>query len=170
MIAKHIDRDFSAHKQSVYRPYDEYCKLEIFSYDPKYTKNYTVEAKNLKYGSNASKTNWKSWACYRSKDMKNDMVFDITYNARVDGDYRIDYLYEESNHIFSDIKTDYKKYDTSKNLVGHIKVINESTETVVIDSPVKYYGENNIIKRHTQLLTSLRFATLSKRELLTQTF
>ena len=40
MVRKHIKRDFSAHRRDVIRPRDEYAKVEIFAYDPEYTKTY----------------------------------------------------------------------------------------------------------------------------------
>ena len=138
MTAKHITRDYSAHRKNIVRPYDEFTKLEIFSFDPKHTKIFIAEDGNLKYGSNFEKTTYKSWTCYRSKNQSDDMVFDITYNAIEDGEYRIDAIYEKNNHIYSD-----KKKNTGKNLVGHLTISN------TYDADHTFDGENNITKRLT---------------------
>ena len=140
MVAKHITRDYSAHKKSVIRPYDEYCGLEIFSFDPKYTRMYLAEDGSLKKGSNSTKTSWKSWSCYRSSDEQNDMVFTLDYNVTSYGEYKIEFVYEQSNHIYSD-----KNHNTGKDLSGDI-LITSSTDTIR-DEEVKFDGENNLIKR-----------------------
>ena len=97
MVRKHISRDFSAHKKSVIRPTNEYAKFEIFSYDPQYTTEYYYN-KNIreKDCSNINKTTWRSWTCYDSADETNPMTIKIKYNVQESGDYRIDYLYEQS--------------------------------------------------------------------------
>ena len=135
MDSKHIERDFSAHRKSVIRPYDEYVKLEIFSFDPKFTKIYLAENNTLKPQSNAVKTNWKSWSCYCSENKTDDMVFDLSYITGESGDYRIDLIYEQSNHIY-----DKKDYNTGKDLSGSFSLDG-------IESSIKFDGENNIIKR-----------------------
>lgn len=56
MDAKHITRDYSAHRKSVIRPVGEYCGLEIFSYDPKFTKIFIRENNSLKSGINSVDT------------------------------------------------------------------------------------------------------------------
>ena len=99
MTSKHISRDYSAHRKSVIRPINEYVKLEIFSYDPKLTKVYTREHFNLTPTSNATECCWKSWNCFKSSDGQNMMNFDLTYNALEDGEYRVDVVYEQSNHM-----------------------------------------------------------------------
>ena len=138
MDSKHITRDFSAHRKNVIRPVDEYVKLEIFSFDPQYTKVYTRENGNLQGFDNASKTSWKSWTCYKSTDGQNPMVFDLTYNCLEEGEYRIDLVYEQSNHIYS-------KGNTSKDLLGHWKCSQE--DNVIFDNDALFSGENNVIKR-----------------------
>ena len=139
MDSKHITRDFSAHKKSIVRPYDEFVKLEIFSFDPKFTKTYLAEDNTLKEGSNCAKTSWKSWSCYKSKDTINDMVFNIKYNVAENGYYRMDYIYEQSNHIHDN------KNNTGKDLVGNVKMVNN--DSTIWDSSRKFDGENNVIKR-----------------------
>ncbi len=137
MDSIHIERDYSAHKKSVVRPYDEYVKFEIFSFDPKYTATYIREDNTLKNGKNTTKTSWKRWSCYKSTDKQNDMIFTLKYNVLVAGEYQIDLLYEQCNYIHN------SKTDTSKDLLGHLKIGN------VFDEDILFDGENNISKRNT---------------------
>lgn len=135
MDSKHITRDYSAHKKSIIRPYDEYVKLEIFSFDPQYTETYLRENNTLTGKQNTTGTSWKSWSCFKSKDMQNSMLFDINYNVKEVGEYRIDLLYEQNSYIHSN-----KKKNTNKDLRGSI-TIEGNEEDIVFD------GENNVIKR-----------------------
>ena len=152
MTAKHITRDYSAHRKNIVRPYDEFTKLEVFSFDPKFTKIFIAEDGNLKKGDNFEKTTYKSWTCYRSKDKSNDMVFDITYNATENGEYRIDTLFEKNNHIYTTTKNGKEVLDTAHNtgktLLGHLTIKNNS-DVVEYDKDHKFSGENNITKRLT---------------------
>ena len=95
MDSKHIERDYSAHRKNVIRPYDEYVKLEIFSFDPKFTQTYLREDNTLPQGDNCEATSWKSWSCYKSEDKQSNMVFNIKYNVEETGEYRIDLVYEQ---------------------------------------------------------------------------
>ena len=140
MVNRHISRDYSAHKKSIVRPYDEYVKLEIFSFDPSFTKTYIAEDNTVKSGTNATLTSWKSWKCFKSTNKTDDMVFNLKYNASEDGEYRIDVIYEQSNHIYNDTKI-----DTGKDLVGNITITNGDNE--VYNEDTLFDGENNIIKR-----------------------
>lgn len=144
MTSKHITRDFSAHKKSVIRPYDEYCGLEIFSFDPKFTKIYLPENNTLKKGDNSVKTSWKSWSCYKVEDAHDDMTFNISYNVTEYGEYRIDLLYEQSNHLHGGSKP--SKEDTGADLTGSL-IINSNVATVYSDRNFQFDGENNVIKR-----------------------
>ena len=137
MDSKHIERDYSAHRKSVIRPYDEYVKLEIFSFDPVYTKSYLRETGTLKSKSNATATSWKSWSCFKSTDMQNPMKFNIKYNVKAIGQYRIDLLYEQNDYIHSN-----KKKNTNKDLLGSLTIDGN-------ESKIKFDGENNVIKRNT---------------------
>ncbi len=137
MDSKHIERDYSAHRKSVIRPYDEYVKLEIFSFDPKFTQTYLREDNSLGIGSNCTETSWKSWTCLKSTDKQNDMVISLSYDATEVGDYRIDLLYEQNDYIHDG------KTNTGKDLLGHLKIDG------VYDDDVLFDGENNIIKRIT---------------------
>ena len=153
MVSKHISRDHSAHKKHIIRPYDEYVKFEVFSFDPKHTKIYVPMDSTLKKGSNLQKTSWKSWSCYKSKDMENDMVFNINYNAKVNGNYRIDFIYEQNDYIHKDNDGKVSKKNTGKDLVGHLKVTRGSIN--VHETNMLMDGENNIIKRKTGFLNHL---------------
>jgi len=133
---KHITRDYSAHKKSIVRPYDEFVKLEIFSFDPKYTKQYILEDNTLIGSSNCSETTWKSWSCFKSTDGQNPMVFDIGYFAEEGGEYRIDVLYEYNDKIYN------TSNDTSEYIIGNIRI--DDT-----DNEIEFDGVNNVIKRIT---------------------
>lgn len=100
---------------------------------------YLAESNNLQPNSTAKKTNWKSWTCFVSATKTDDMVFEVDYTAIDVGDYRIDFIYEQSNHIWGKTASD-KKYDSSKDLIGHITVGD-------FDDEVKFDGENNVLKR-----------------------
>lgn len=139
-MTKHIDRDYSAHKKSIIRPYDEYVKLEIFSFIPKYTKTYLAVGSTLKKGKNCTRTSWKSWSCYKSTDMKNQMVFNLKYTAPINGNYRIDFVYEQNSYMHKE-----KEHNTGKDLLGHCTIA-DKTHTVY-DKSFKFDGEDNIIKR-----------------------
>lgn len=141
MDSKHIEREYSAHRKNIIRPYDEYVKLEIFSFDPKFTKTYLREDGSLKPYKNATATSWKSWSCYKSKDKQNPMLFRVGYNVTEMGEYRIDVLYEQNNYIHDG------KTNTNKDLVGNVlvdgKTIDDNDYGIIFD------GENNQIKRIT---------------------
>ena len=66
------------------------------------------------------------------------MVFDLTYNALEEGDYRVDLVFEQSNHI-------YAKGNSSKDLTGHWKF--SQGDNVIVDDDALFSGENNVIKR-----------------------
>ena len=136
MDSKHIERDYSAHRKSIIRPYDEYVKLEIFSFDPNCTETYLRETGTLTSSSNATATSWKSWSCYKSSDMQNPMSFNIKYNVKKVGEYRIDLIYEQNDYIHSN-----KKRNTNEDLVGSLTIDDDKQD-------IKFDGENNVIKRH----------------------
>ena len=140
MDSKHIERDYSAHRKSTIRPYDEYVKLEIFSFNNKYTSTYLREDNSLPQGKNCEKTSWKSWNCYKSEDKQNEMEFTIRYNCLTTGQYRIDLIYEQNNNIHK--KVGKKNTNTSKDLIGHITIGKEH------DKDIRFDGENNVLKRH----------------------
>lgn len=133
---KHITRDYSAHKKSIVRPYDEFIKVEIFSFDPKYTKTFVQEKGTLVGSSNTTPTTWKSWSCFKSADSQNPMVFDVGYLVEINGEYRIDVLYELNDKIHNN------NNDTSDYIIGSVAV--DDTE-----HSIKFDGVNNVIKRQT---------------------
>lgn len=139
MTSKHIRRDFSAFKKNVIRPTDEYVGIEIFSFDPKFTRTYLRETNTLNNSINTIGTSWKAWSCYASPN-DNDMEFYIDYIVREVGDYRIDLIYEKSNHLHSK-----KEINTGANLSGEILI--ESNNGTVLNDNVLFEGENNVIKR-----------------------
>ena len=138
MNSKHITRDYSAHRQSVVRPFNEYIKVEINSFDPKLTKVYTREHNNLEPTSNAKGCSWKSWICYKSEDKENPMIFDLQYNCQEDGEYRVDLVFEQNDKI-------YESGNSSKDLLGHWRFSQD--EHIIVDDDVLFSGENNVIKR-----------------------
>lgn len=139
MDSKHIERDYSAHKKSVIRPYDEYIKLEIFSFDDKYTSTYLREDNTLPKGKNCAKTSWKSWSCYKAEDKQNEMNFTFKYNCLKTGKYRIDLIYEQNDNIHEKIGK--KNTNTNKDLIGHLTIGDEYDKNLMFD------GEDNILKR-----------------------
>ena len=128
---KHIIRDYGEHRRSIIRPNGEYCGLEIFSYDPESVQSYLAENNTLKANGTAKKTSWKSWTCFIATDPHYDMEFDLKYKALMESDYRIDVLYEQSNHMWND-----KKVDSGKDQRGYI-----------LDKAYTFDGENNVLKR-----------------------
>jgi len=139
MTSKHITRDFSSHRRSVIRPYDEFCGLEIFSFDPKHTQYYLCEENKLK-GSNYTKSSYRAWTVYKSTDKQNDMVLEFSYNVKENGEYRIDFIYEQNSRLWNN-----KDYDTSNDLNGDITITKGSS--TVYDSVIRFDGEDNILKR-----------------------
>ena len=135
MDSKHIERDFSAHQKQTVRLSGEYCGLEIFSFDPKYTQYYLREDNTLLQGDNCKGTSWRSWSCYRADSTNKDMKLSVEYNAKQRGEYRIDLLYEQNKSLY-----------TSKDLTGSIEIADESKK-VYEDEKLKFDGEDNCIKR-----------------------
>ena len=145
MDAKHITRDYSAHRKSVIRPMEEYCGLEIFSYDPKFTKIFIRENDSLKSGTNSIATGWRSWACYKASSKEYDMMLNVNYNVTEEGEYRIDLLYEQ-NSILDDGKNKDKSNPVVKDLTGSL-IITNGSDTVYEDDRLLFDGEDNCIKR-----------------------
>lgn len=118
MVRKYIKRDFTDHEFTTeyLSDDDEYIRLEIFSFDPVYTQTYTPEAGTL-VGENTNKTNWRSWACFQSKDKINPMEFTLDYKVEDDGLYRIDFLYEKNSIMYGTDDSN-SSYNTGKDLIG----------------------------------------------------
>ena len=131
MVRKHIKRDYSAHKKSVLRPTNEYCKLEIFSYDHPETMYYSLYEGNIT-GINAEESNCLSWRTLISKDKDNRFSVDCNYSVYDFAQYRIDVLYQtRSDHDYT----------------GFIQIFDG--EEQIIDDTYMFDGETNVIKRLT---------------------
>lgn len=142
MVRKHIKRDFSAHRKDIIRPRDEYAKIEIFSFDPKDEQYYYVNHKIFSSDcKNITKTSWRSWNAFVSKDWENRMEINIKYNVKETADYRIDYLYEQSSYIIPNND----KRNTDKDLLGKYTIT--QGKSVLLDEDVVFDGENQILKR-----------------------
>ena len=132
MVRKHITRDYSAHRKSTIRPSDEYCKLEIFSYDHPETMYYSLYENNIT-GENIKETNCLSWRCLESND--GYYRFKVFCNYAVDefATYRIDILYQNK---------------TDGDFTGFIVCTNKDGRRL-IDDELLFDGETNCIKRLT---------------------
>ena len=144
MDAKHITRDYSAHRKNIIRPVGEYCGLEIFSYDPKYTRYFVREDNSLKSGTNSTATSWRSWACYCASSEDSDMVLNVEYNVIEKGEYRVDLLYEQNSSLYNRGNNNANK--TVRDLTGGL-TISTGSETVYENDRLLFDGENNSIKR-----------------------
>ena len=127
MARKHISREFSSHRKDTYRPYDEFCKVEIISFEHDLTKVYVVHRGDVT-SKNAKKQTWKSWTTLIYNDKKNDKsnTFDVGCNYFVEqaGEYRIDILYEiiapepvktdEKIDVKAEMETKAERYGASK--------------------------------------------------------
>ena len=101
MVRKHIARDWSHHRKDVITDEElaQHITFECFAYDPSFTKIYSRQHNNLNTYSNVSNATWNSATCYRSKDLQNDMIFNISFTTKETGLYRVDVLYEQSNFL-----------------------------------------------------------------------
>lgn len=131
MVKKHIKRDYSAHKKSVVRPTNEYCKLEIFSYDHPETMYYSVYENNIT-GENISESNCLSWRCLKSNDNWSRFEVHCNYVATEFAEYRIDILYQNISDL------DY---------TGFIQIFDKGNK--IKDDEVMFDGETNTVKRLT---------------------
>ena len=125
MVRKYIKRDFTDHAYTTeyLSDEDEYIKFEIFSFDPKFTKTWTVEVGTLS-GENGNRTNFKSYTCLQSQDKINPMEFTLNYNATEGGLYRIDILYEKNSEMYGETS----EYNTAKDLVGWYDIYAEDSQ------------------------------------------
>jgi len=96
VVSEHIYRDWTGHKEEVFRPLHEYCGVEIFSYEHKLTKTYHNGNYDFK-GENHSKVSHRHLTCFESKDKQSHFTMEMDYNCLESGDYRIDILYENKN-------------------------------------------------------------------------
>ena len=173
MDAKHITRDYSAHRKNVIRPIGEYTGLEIFSFDPKFTRTYIREDNSLKSGTNSKATGWRSWACYTAsqgackncsnyKVNKNKqpycthykkLIADITECHLADMTLSVDYNVAEEGEYRIDILYEQNSgLYNGRDMTGGITISNGS-ETVHEDTRLLFDGEDNCIKRIPLFLT-----------------
>jgi len=132
MVKKHIKRDYSAHKKSVIRPTNEYCKLEIFSYDHPETMYYSRYENNI-VGENIKEDMCLSWLSYTSADGVNRLKVDCNYAASEFGEYRIDILYQA-----------YREQDYT----GFISIYDKENNKLKEDEYM-FDNELNVVKRVT---------------------
>ena len=151
MDAKHITRDYSAHRKNVIRPTGEYAGLEIFSFDPTLTQEYIRENNTLKGGINSRATEWRSWACYCAESENKDMTLNVDYNVVDEAEYRIDLLYEQNSSL-QDRGVSDKSKKVIKDMTGGLTVSNGS-DVVYEDNRLLFDGEDNCIKRIPTFLT-----------------
>ena len=173
MDAKHITRDYSAHRKNVIRPVGEYTGLEIFSFDPKFTRIYIREDNSLKSGTNSRATGWRSWACYTAsqgacKNCSNykvnkkkqpycthyqKLIADITECHLADMTLSVDYnVAEEGEYRIDLVYEQNSSLYNGRDMTGGITISNGS-ETVHEDTRLLFDGENNCIKRIPLFLT-----------------
>ena len=131
MVKKHIKRDYSAHQKSVVRPTNEYCKIEIFSYDHPETMYYSLYENNLT-GENITESNCLSWRCLRSNDGWSRFEVHCNYVATEFAEYRVDILYQNTSDL------DY---------TGFIQIFDKGTK--IKDDELMFDGETNTVKRIT---------------------
>ena len=158
MVSEHIYRDFSTHTHHTVRP-DEYCKVEIFSYDHQYTQTYHYQ--NYTFDTvNSQKEVHRNLIVFQSADT-NPYSLGIEYSAFVDGEYRIDVLYEntDSEDLVGSYEFDYKEVPLNSNMNVSVEkdysIINPNVlhDDIVYITDVKrelvFDGEKNIVKRKT---------------------
>jgi len=131
MVKKHIKRDYSSHRRSIIRPTNEYCKLEIFSYDHPETMYYTRYRENLT-GENIAKTNWLAWLAYKSEDETNRFKIHCKYVAPEFAQYRVDILYLNLS---------------DEDYTGFIQIFDKDEK--IKDDDYLFDGETNVVKRMT---------------------
>lgn len=120
MVAKHNKREYSDHTHEVIRPTYEYVEVELFCLDHKLTKFYvpseSIDGENLRL---VTHRHLKAIECATPSPF----VINLPYNCTVQGEYRIDLLYENKN---------------SKDYVGQYKIEQNN-------SKVKYINSKKII-------------------------
>lgn len=131
MAKKHISRKYSAHKQSVVRPMDEFFEVEILSFDPKYTIICSMYDQDYASLNNAQQTNRTNWSCLQSKDGTYSFQAHMSYVVDEFGEYRFDCLYE--------------KKDT-RNYTGRFSII-DSSKNEVVDDVFLCDGDTDTLKR-----------------------
>lgn len=118
MVRKHNPRDYSSHRYDIIRPYDEFYKVELFSYDHQYTRYYTVQEANVS-GENFKTMSWKSWSVYASNDGKQNYRINCDYFVEKYGEYRVDLLYETSETTVTPLTGDFNGEETTFDGIIH---------------------------------------------------
>lgn len=136
MVRKHIQRKYSAHRKSVVRPLDEYCMVEIFSYDHKDTMIYTKYNSLYTSTENASETNRQHWKCLESANKETRFAVDVSYVVDENATYRIDALYETKD---------------DRDMTGFLQVFRSNGEKI-FDEQLLFDGEKGNFKRNSQYL------------------
>lgn len=94
LVKKHIPRDFSQHRRDTFRPYEEFYKVEVISFEHSLTKVFFYTEKNIESVSNVATSTHNSIVVYMSSDKKNKFKVKCNYFAEMAGEYRIDIVYE----------------------------------------------------------------------------
>ena len=153
MVRKHNPRDYSSHRYDIKRPYDEFYKVEMFSYDHQYTKFYTVQEANTT-GENFKLMSWKSWSVYASNDEKQNYKINCDYFVEKFGEYRIDLLYETSETTKTPLTGDFNGEDiTFDGIIHELKrktffnTYDEGNTTLSFSLPKNVYFIGVIIRK-----------------------
>ena len=91
-MRKHIPREHSHFKHSIVRPLDEFCKVEIISFDHKYTQEFIPSS--ISKMTDAARTSIRGWAAIVCADKANSFEISFDYFVKKAGEYRVDILYE----------------------------------------------------------------------------
>ena len=145
MTSEHIYRDWTGHKEEVFRPMHEYCGVEIFSYEHKLTKTYHINNYDFK-GENQKKVSHRHLTCFEAAN-ESHFTIELDYNCTEPGDYRIDLLYENKNSqdyvgaytlTHSTTKTVYKNSATISKTLSDISAYNKKLKEVQEASALTY--------------------------------
>ena len=158
MGSEHIYRDFSSHTKHTRRP-DEYCKVEIFSYNHQYTQTYHYN--NYSFNTdNSKRVSHRSMYSLQSKDT-NPFSVGMLYNVLEEGEYRIDIIYEnmDSEDIVGSYEFDFDESSINSNMEVSVekdlsilnpKIIRDNLVYITdVEREIAFDGEKNVIKRKT---------------------
>ena len=150
MVRKHISRDFTKHRRDVFRPYDEFYKVEIISYEHDLTRVYLAKDDVFKT-TNTTKKGWKSWTTYiydpKNNDKSNRFKLEAEYLVEEAGEYRIDIVYEikqtekKTTKKVKDKETGKTKKETTT------KKVTENLAGSFMGEAILYEGTLNHVKR-----------------------
>ena len=150
MVRKHISRDFTKHRRDVFRPYDEFYKVEIISYEHDLTRVYLAKDDVFKT-TNTTKKGWKSWTTYvydtKNNDKSNRFKLETDYLVEKAGEYRIDIVYEIKQ---TEKKTTKKVKDEKTKKTKKVTTTKKVTENLAgsfMGESLLYEGTLNHVKR-----------------------